>query len=129
GSEPDHPGLLLVRAVTELALSSGSLEEYESNLTAAVRSSTERYRIGNDDLAALARWLAPRSARRPPSLPATYHAFASNGHVDLAGQVRRELPADVEVPGLEVLELVDRLQRITRSVGALAEELVMRSLR
>ena len=126
-SEPDHPGLLLARAVTELVLTNGDLREFESNLLASIRSSTARYGVTPDQLHDVARWLVDRTRNRLAALPAVYHAFAANGHAEAAAQVRSTAP-DPAPAGLQILELADRLDRTSRAARALADHLAARSL-
>ncbi len=44
-SEPEHPGLLLVRAITEQLSPGGSSEEFSANLTASLESASKRYGV------------------------------------------------------------------------------------
>lgn len=53
-SEPEHPGLLLVRAVAEEFLQDGSSAEFGSNLSLAFESAVTRYDVPIDDVLALA---------------------------------------------------------------------------
>jgi ATP-dependent DNA helicase RecQ len=63
GSSPDHPGLLLARAVSEVLTEDGDLLEYVSNLDASLRSAPARYGATSDDVDALGVWLLDRASQ------------------------------------------------------------------
>ena len=57
GSYPDHPGLLIGRALTEGLLADGEPTEFETNLEQGLRSAVERYRTGRAEQTGIVRWL------------------------------------------------------------------------
>lgn len=65
-SYPDHPGLLLSRALSEVLhtesepASSTSLEEFTLNLEAALLSATPNYRVSRDEVSQTMEWLTNR---------------------------------------------------------------------
>ncbi len=63
GSYPDHPGLLLARALAEAFDPSGELREFSSNIEAAIRSAHLRYDCSASDLESLVEWLLRQCAR------------------------------------------------------------------
>jgi ATP-dependent DNA helicase RecQ len=65
-SEPDHPGLLLVRAVTEMRAADGDMQEALVNLRRAVESSQERYDVAEPELVRMATWLAEHATGPRP---------------------------------------------------------------
>lgn len=62
-SYPDHPGLLVGRAVSELLDPDGNLREFASNVEAAVRSAVRRYGASLDDVNKLISWLYERAVQ------------------------------------------------------------------
>lgn len=65
-SYPDHPGLLLSRALSEVlhagdgTASNTSLEEFALNLEAALQSATPNYRVSREEVSRTMEWLASR---------------------------------------------------------------------
>jgi len=65
-SYPDHPGLLLSRALSEVlhtdagTTTTTSLEEFALNLEAALQSATPNYRVSRDEVGQTMEWLANR---------------------------------------------------------------------
>jgi ATP-dependent DNA helicase RecQ len=56
-SEPDHPGLLLVRAVTEVLAPGGSSAEFRSNLQASFENAERNYALSATALLETADWV------------------------------------------------------------------------
>ena len=69
-SYPDHPGLLLSRALSEVldsrdgGLSSTSLDEFTLNVEAALQSATPNYRVSRDEVRATTEWLTDHLEKR-----------------------------------------------------------------
>lgn len=112
-SYPDHPGMLLARALSEVLDDRGELREFQSNLTSALTSAKERYGTSASDLDSLARWLLELCRRRPGATTAAIGAFERTRSCDvlveqaLAGALT---DPDAEV-GLRVMALERSLQR------------------
>jgi ATP-dependent DNA helicase RecQ len=68
-SEPDHPGLLLVRAVTELLAPGGSSAEFRSNLQASFENAERTYGFSGSALLETADWV-DRLLREDPRVQA-----------------------------------------------------------
>lgn len=56
-SAPDHPGLLVGRALAEAIVPGGDVNAYLSNLEAALRSATEKYLVDHAGVASFGEWL------------------------------------------------------------------------
>jgi ATP-dependent DNA helicase RecQ len=63
-SYPDHPGMLLARAVSELADDRGDVREFATQLEASIRSATSRYGAPEQDVDGLLEWLVSQSETR-----------------------------------------------------------------
>jgi ATP-dependent DNA helicase RecQ len=69
-SFPDHPGLLLTRALGEILdtedgpIKSESVEEYASNLESALQTAGPLYRLSTGDISRTIDWLARRVSKR-----------------------------------------------------------------
>lgn len=87
-SFPDHPGMLLARAWSELRdlpddtesrRYQEGLSELESNLSAALESGHERYGLRDEDWAGLADWLLPHCRGKSGAEARVLGAFRANG--------------------------------------------------
>ena len=62
-SEPDNPGLLLVRAWSEVAVKGGDIDQFEFNFNGALESGRSRYGLADDDLLLMAHSLLEQVLR------------------------------------------------------------------
>ena len=62
-SEPDNPGLLLVRAWSEVAMKDGDIDQFEFNFNGALESGRSRYGLADDDLVIMANSLLEQVLR------------------------------------------------------------------
>lgn len=62
-SEPDNPGLLLVRAWSEVAVKDGDIDQFEFNFNGALESGRSRYGLADDDLLLMAHSLLEQVLR------------------------------------------------------------------
>ena len=62
-SEPDNPGLLLVRAWSEVAVKDGDIDQFEFNFKGALESGRLRYGLTDDDLLLMAHSLLEQVLR------------------------------------------------------------------
>jgi len=113
GSYPDHPGLLLVRGLSELLDRAGDLRELGTSVEASLRNARDRYGASEPDAELGVEWLLRQCEQRPeagvPVIAATDRAGVAGRLVatTLLGALDRP-GAD---PGLRVLALSSVLER------------------
>jgi ATP-dependent DNA helicase RecQ len=66
-SSPDHPGLLVGRALAESIVPEGDVRLFSASLVAGLRSATERYAVDAPELVESAEWLLAWLHERKPS--------------------------------------------------------------
>jgi ATP-dependent DNA helicase RecQ len=127
-SEPDHPGLLLARAYSELRTPAGSLDEFESTLSAALASAHDRYELAADDIADMVDWLADRVTRNRPEGLAVVWAVAEWHSIDRIRPhaARASTEAAEPDPGLAVVHLDVALHDLHAAVSDLADHYALR---
>jgi ATP-dependent DNA helicase RecQ len=112
-SYPDHPGLLLARALSETLDDRGDLREFASNLESSLKSARERYGATESDLDEFGRWLLSYAAERRQGTLAVALAALRRSGVSLAAV--REVEAsslrnpDAD-PGIRVVALAGLLE-------------------
>jgi ATP-dependent DNA helicase RecQ len=73
-STPDHPGLLMLRALSELFCMNYDIDAIFQNLLAAMKFATERYDVSDNELYVFLCWFLSKSYERNPL---TYKRVAS----------------------------------------------------
>ncbi len=125
-SYPDHPGLLLARGFAEILDPAGDLEEIALHIESSLRSARDRYRVGSDELKAVATWLRQRCAgvREGPLTAVAIGLATSGAGADVVASLYREaLTADTAEPGLRILAFVDALEGAVRELDRATREL------
>jgi ATP-dependent DNA helicase RecQ len=98
-SYPDHPGLLLSRALAEVldspdgVISTISFDEFSLNLEAALQSATPNYRIPQEEVREAMEWLTDRLRLRSPEAVAVLISISERYDVmsgSMAGVLRTE---------------------------------------
>ena len=87
---PDHPGLLLARAYSELLDRRGALPDVVGNLDASFRSARDRYGVGAGELDEALSWLLDRSASFREGAESAVVAAARRASVGSAALRRHE---------------------------------------
>jgi ATP-dependent DNA helicase RecQ len=112
-SYPDHPGLLLARALSEALDDRGDLREFGSNLESSLKSARERYGARADELDEFGGWLLPYAEERREGSLAIALTILRRNAVSL-GAIRevevsslRDADAD---PGVRVVALAAMLE-------------------
>jgi len=120
-SYPDHPGLLLARAVSELIDEDGDLREFSLNLLSALRSALTRYSVADEEVRALVSWLEHRSEGKPDAELGVVLAFREAG---LADHVRGLLKRALRTPGSDDrTKVIGAIHGLRDSVGLMEEAL------
>lgn len=125
-SEPEHPGLLLVRAIAEELAPGGSSAEFGANLTASFEHATSRYGASDDDIRRTCDTLidllkfdlrVPAAKRSDVSL--IIGALRSAGHREVARELlaARVLSTGAD-PELATMFLVDELAAVRSDLHA-----------
>ena len=112
-SYPDHPGLLLARALSEAIDERGDLREYGSNLESSLKSARERYGTSAEALDEFGRWLlAYADERRQGALTVTLAVLRRNGiSLSAVSEVETKSLRDSDAdPGIRVLALAASLE-------------------
>lgn len=117
---PDHPGLLMARAVSEVLHPSGRLAEIPPQLIASLDSARQRYGSTDVQIAKHAKWLLSLCARRPGAQAAAVGALVEAGAAE--DVVARALTASLTTagadPGLRVMALERGLRRAVDDMDA-----------
>ena len=122
-SEPDHPGLLLARAYSELLAPDGSLAELEANLASAITSAKDRYDEGDEAVGAALSWLAERVlANRSAALATLWHVAERHGHSTLRPTVGPLLASEAPDPDLATVHLDLALAETLEAIDELATD-------
>jgi ATP-dependent DNA helicase RecQ len=114
-SYPDHPGMLLARAFSELANDRGDVREFTSQLEASIRTARSRYGVSDQEIDDLLEWLVAQSDARGKAIAcAAVLAVAENMTVgiDVVRPYLKAALADPAAadPGLLVLALARVLE-------------------
>lgn len=127
-SYPDHPGLLLGRAISELVDSEGDCSEFQSNLHQALTSAVSRYGTPTGDLKTLVTWIWDRWVRDGAAHSAALLAMEGVESLsDLRNQLEDEA-ISISQPSAEVavISLERRLKEAAQKVEDLDELLKWR---
>lgn len=124
-SYPDHPGLLLGRALSEAVDPTGDVRELASNLRMALASATERYGVSEQALGALVDGLLRLTAEYRSSASTAVVAVADS--LSLATETVRETltraaRGEAEDAGLGILGLARRLEATERALEAILDD-------
>ena len=122
-SYPDQPGLLIGRALAELADPEGDLEEFGSNLDAAI-ASAPRYEISAAELDELYRWLLGFAARRSArAFAAIYARLDVSGALEwlVDGTMPEPSGPYAGAPGAEVTRLRQSLGRSLEEIDEMLD--------
>jgi len=122
-STPDHPGLLLSRACSEVLQANKNLAEFASNLEASLTSARLRYGVGAPAVASLAEWLIIFGEGQAPSVLTVVVAALRGleGAEELvAGAEERALQSPDNV-GLSILGFASALEATVQQVHGLQE--------
>jgi ATP-dependent DNA helicase RecQ len=124
-SYPDHPGLLLARAISEAIDPTGDIRELASNLRMALTSATERYGVAKaavgrlvEDLLALTAEHRPAASTAVLAVAETMGVFDDEPCDAIEGASRGE-PADV---GVRILALARMLERSEASLQTILRD-------
>jgi len=66
-SAPDHPGLLVGRALAEAVTPTGDIDMFASSIQEALSLGAARYALGRDDIGRLCEWMMPWLHERRPA--------------------------------------------------------------
>jgi ATP-dependent DNA helicase RecQ len=90
-SEPDNPGLLLIRAWSEVAVQDGDIDQFEFNFRGALESGRLRYGLADDDLRLMANSLRDQVLRvkNDAALAAGFRALVAVELDDAVGEWAR----------------------------------------
>lgn len=120
-SHPDHPGMLLARAFSELADATGDARELAAALETSLQTARSRYGVGEDEIESLVRWLIQECVRRRRRTARTAVVGVALDAGAAGGVIENELDqaflnseADI---GLLVLALAASLDRAVRAAS------------
>ncbi len=119
-SYPDHPGLLLVRGISEMLCSDADETTAYQALHALLKASGDRYAISNDDLTQTFSWMLDIAKSKAPSLglplaSAFYFAAEENLLDQSINDSLGHLLDDVNIPEISAV-------KATINMGAVASE-------
>ena len=119
-SYPDHPGMLLARAMSEMLDDRGDLRELRSNPLSSLRSARAAYGVSADELLELGSWLRTIAKNRPAGLVGVIEALAE---ADAGREIVEEaLAASFAVtgsdPGLRVVALAGTMAAANEHINA-----------
>jgi ATP-dependent DNA helicase RecQ len=124
-SHPDHPGMLLARAFSELSDERGNANELASSLEASLRTARTRYGVAEAEVESLVGWLVEECGRRRRGIAHTAVVAAASSMDAATGIVEEELgqalAGDGADPGLLVLALADSLDRASRATSSVLQ--------
>jgi len=116
-SYPDHPGLLLARALSEVLDDRGDLREFSSNLETSLRSAADRYDVSMTEQESFASWVfAYCATRRDGALAAAIAVVERLGlaAADVRKWQRKALTEPGGDVGVRVLALATMLDDASR---------------
>ena len=123
-SYPDHPGLLLARAIAEVTGPVGDLREFQYNVQASVESARTNYRVDADSTVEAFEWMFERCPRwREGSHTAIYIAVSNSLHMSTEiAKVRERVLCSREADlGSRVLALGQALDESANALTAAVE--------
>ena len=129
-SYPDHPGLLVGRALAEAVDPDGNLEELASSLRTAVRSASTRYAVGEGVLQQIASWFLARVRARSEALTAVLAVFDAElvAEEAIRAEVERCLADRIPSPGLALVCLRHVLRRASSTIAVTEDHFKEREL-
>lgn len=123
-SYPDHPGLLLGRACSEMLDLDSDLSEFGTNLASSLISARNRYGIDDAVIDAMATWVLRTSEkRRPDALAVCFEVLGRLGLAadEIVAVEARALAQPDPDPGVAVVALTRRMEAVAAAVADLAE--------
>jgi len=114
-SDPDHTGLLLARALCELADSKPNLDELASNLDAAIVKAPERFSLSESEIDEIRDWVAQWvSLKGDEALLCVESVFDQREGISPSRQILIDQSLDGENPsiGLAVLNMARSLRHL-----------------
>jgi ATP-dependent DNA helicase RecQ len=120
GSYPDHPGLLLARAMSELVDSAGAAAEGSSALKSFLNSSLSRYGVPESELTESLKWATAFCLRRSRPDAAAVVAAVAEPHFDVWSEL--DLTLCSQAPALAVVHLERRLRLAVETLEQHARE-------
>lgn len=123
-SSPDHPGLLLGRAVAELLAPGSELSRYRTDAEQALHAASSRYLVDTDGIAAAVAWLVEWVADRSvEALGVTFdlaERTLGSAVAPALDHIERRLLADTTVTDVAVLDRLLRRRRLRHTRHLLA---------
>ena len=99
-SSPDHPGLLVGRALAEAVVPGGDMDTFAANLAQAIASAGERYAVEPDSLASFLEWQLNWLHERRPQWAGLGYVIAERAigeeSLGLFGSLERRTVADTD---------------------------------
>jgi hypothetical protein len=132
-SSPDHPGLLIGRALSEVVATDGNAETFSGNLLAGLQSATGTYLVERPDAVEFVEWLLlwlhERRSRWAPLGFLAAERFLGGEHLAELMGVESEILRDRRTSTVDELALVlarrtDRLSLTLETLRTRARELI-----
>ena len=121
-SSPDHPGLLIGRALAEVVAPDGGTATFSYNILAGLQSATSTYLVAREDAVGFVEWLLlwlhEHRGRWVPLGFLVAERFLGTAHLDELANVETEILRDRTTANADELALV-LSRRIERVAGAL----------